>query len=437
MPTTIPSDPPAPGSLRILLLGSGAREASLATSLSASPLVSEIHLAPGNGSSIPKCTNHPSLTESNFPALVAHAKHASLNLLLPGSEAALVAGITDYFTLHAPSILTFGPTASAARLEGSKTFSKHFMHKHNIPTAKWASFDDLAEAEAYLDSVDYDVVIKADGLAAGKGVIIPRGKDEAKVAVKQMLQAKAFGAAGERVVVEELLTGEEVSVLSLCDGEGIVSFPAAQDHKRIWEGDRGPNTGGMGTYAPTPFATGDVMGVVEREVLQPTLQGMKRDGSPFRGCLFTGLMLTDQGPRVLEYNVRFGDPETQSVLALLEGDFAKLVWECCVGGLGKGLRVLDQAACTVVIAAGGYPGVYAKGKRISIEEPKEEGVYVFHAGTKIDQDGRLVTNGGRVISVTARGETLERAVAKAYRAVKGIRFEGMQYRKDIAARALK
>lgn len=323
-------------------------------------------------------------------------------------------------------------------MEGSKTFSKDFMARHSIPTARYANFSSHTPASAHLDSTTYPVVIKADGLAAGKGVIIPTSKAEGQQALRDIMLTREFGAAGDSVVIEELLEGDEISILSLSDGETVLSLPPAQDHKRIGDGDTGPNTGGMGTYAPAPIATAAVLEEIERTVLRPTIQGMKAEGFPFRGCLFTGLMLTSEGPRVLEYNVRFGDPESQSCLPLLQSDLADLMVACCEGTLStKTLAIAPLSACTVVVAAGGYPGAYAKGSAMEIEEPREEGMFLFHAGTSKGEHGAVKTSGGRVIAATATGMTLKEAAEKAYRGVKLIKFEGMQHRRDIAYRALR
>ena len=367
-----------------------------------------------------------------------YAKDNDLNFFVPGPEAPLVAGIVDYFQQHAPEIRCFGPSKAAAQMEGSKTFSKDFMQRHSIPTARYENFNDYELAKKHLDIVDYNVVIKADGLAAGKGVIIPTSKDEAQAALKEIMLDKEFGSAGNSVVIEECLEGDEISILSLSDGKTILSLPPAQDHKRIGDGDTGPNTGGMGTYAPTPIATKELLQEIETMVLQPTIDGMKEEGFQFCGCLFTGLMLTKSGPRVLEYNVRFGDPESQSCLPLLESDLAQLMLAACNGTLAsQSLEIAPLSACTVVVAAGGYPGSYPKGTAMQVEEPAEDGMYIFHAGTTIGGEGQLKTSGGRVIAATATGSTLRDAVDRAYKGVKIIKFEGMQYRKDIAYRALR
>ncbi|GAB7362425.1 hypothetical protein MBLNU230_g2747t1 [Neophaeotheca triangularis] len=425
--------------LRILLVGNGGREHTLAWKLAQSERVESIHVVPGNGGTarVPKTTNHPTVSASDFPALVTHARTHNLNLLIPGPEAPLVAGITDTFTSQLPSCAVFGPSAAAARLEGSKTYAKNFMARHSIPTARYENFTDFESAAAHVEAVDYPVVIKADGLAGGKGVIIPQDKGEAKQALKDILLSREFGEAGDAVVVEELLVGEEVSILSLSDGRSLRSLPAAQDHKRIGDGDTGPNTGGMGTYAPTPLVSAEQLREIERFVLQPTIDGLRAEGMGFVGCLFTGFMMTKDGPRVLEYNVRFGDPETQSCLPLLESDLAELMVACCEGSLGgREMKVSGRSACTVVVAAEGYPGSYKKGTEMVVQEPSEEGVHVFHAGTD-EKGGKLVTTGGRVAAVTATGAGLKEAVDRCYANMGLVGFEGMQYRRDIAARALK
>ena len=349
-----------------------------------------------------------------------------------------MAGIVDYFNKHVPEVQCFGPSKAAARMEGSKTFSKDFMKRNSIPTARYENFDDYEAARQHLDSVDYNVVIKADGLAAGKGVIIPQSKDEAQAALKEIMLDKEFGSAGNSVVIEECLEGEEISILSLSDGSTILGLPPAQDHKRIGDGDTGPNTGGMGTYAPTPLASKEVLEEIEKTVLQPTISAMRKEDMPFVGCLFTGLMLTTAGPRVLEYNVRFGDPESQSCLPLLESDLAELMLACCDGDLAaKSLSIAPLSACSVVMAAGGYPGYYAKDTLMQVQKPgEEEGTYLFHAGTALEGDA-LKTSGGRVIAATATGKTLQEAVDKAYRCVELVRFDRMHFRKDIARRALR
>jgi phosphoribosylamine--glycine ligase/phosphoribosylformylglycinamidine cyclo-ligase len=426
-----------------LLVGNGGREHALAWKLSQSPKVSKIFVCPGNGgtSTLSKATNITSVSASDFGGLAKFAVENGVQLLIPGPEAPLVDGITDYFAQHAPEIKVFGPSKQAAVMEGSKTFSKDFMKRHNIPTAAYENFSSYDKAKEYLDKVweSYPVVLKADGLAAGKGVIIPTTKDEAHVALKEIMLDKAFGDAGNEVVIEEFLEGHEISILSFCDGKVGKSLPPAQDHKRIFDNDQGPNTGGMGTYAPAPtkIVSKEVLDEIDRTVLVPTLRGMSSEGYPFIGCLFSGYMITTNGPKVLEYNVRFGDPETQSLLQLLESDLAEVMLACAEGRLANvELKVSEKSAATVVIAAGGYPDSYKKGTEMT-NTPTPEDVVLFHAGTTTSADGKLVTSGGRVIASSAVAGDLKTAIAKAYEGVSSVKFEGMQYRKDIGARALR
>lgn len=385
---------------------------------------------------MPKVTNVSDISAEDFPALLNFANESNVGLVIPGPEAPLVAGVVDFFAEHAPDIRCFGPSKAAARMEGSKTFSKDFMKKYNIPTAAYENFSSYEEASKYLDAVDHDVVIKANGLAAGKGVMIPKTKQEAHAALKEIMLDREFGAAGDKVVIEEFLEGDEISILSFSDGHNIKSLPPAQDHKRIGDGDTGPNTGGMGTYAPTPAATQAQLEEIHRTTLEPTINGMRQEGYQFVGCLFTGFMITKKGPKVLEYNVRFGDPETQSLLPLLKSDLAGIMMACTQNSLDKvELEISKEHAATVVVAAGGYPGSYPKGTPMTLDKTPK-GVYLFHAGTAI-KNGQLQTSGGRVIAATSTGATLKEAVASAYEGVKCIQFEGMQFRKDIAARALR
>lgn len=426
-------------SLRILLVGNGGREHALAWKLAQSPHVESIIAVPGNGGTagVPKVTNNTALEADDFPALVEFAKKNNINLVVPGPEAPLVAGIEGYF--RDASIPVFGPSKEAARMEGSKTFSKDFMKKHNIPTAAYENFSDFAKASEYIKTVKHNVVIKATGLAAGKGVLLPRTKEEAVQGLKEIMQDKAFGSAGDEVVIEEFLVGDELSILSFCDGTTIKSLPAAQDHKQIGEGDTGLNTGGMGCYAPTKLATPELLARVEREILQPTIDGMREDGFPFKGCLFTGLMIAPDGtPKVLEYNVRFGDPETQTVLPLLESDLAKIMY-ACAGPIpyleDVPVKISNKFSTTVVVAAPGYPNDYPKGIPMQVSSASQD-ITIFHAGTKLS-DEKLVTAGGRVIAANAVDNSLRAAVDKAYEGVKLINFDGMYYRKDIAHRAFR
>ncbi|GAP87463.2 putative phosphoribosylformylglycinamidine cyclo-ligase protein [Rosellinia necatrix] len=428
-----------PRPLRVLLIGNGGREHAIAWKLSQSPLVESIIAVPGNGgtATCPKTSNNASVSAEDFPALLELARKDGINFVIPGPEAPLVAGAVDFF--EDAGIRCFGPSKAAAYMEGSKTFSKDFMKKHNIPTAAYENFSDYEKARQYLDSVQHDVVIKASGLAAGKGVIIPTTKGEAHRGLKDIMQDREFGAAGDEVVIEEFLTGDELSILTFSDGYTIRSLPPAQDHKRIGEGDTGLNTGGMGCYAPTNIATPELVAQIDRDIIQPTIDGMRKDEIPFKGVLFTGLMITSSGPKVLEYNVRFGDPETQTVLPLLsdDTDLAKVMLACSKGHLDSvSIKIKDEFSATVVAAAGGYPESYTKGDEITVQTPPS-GVNIFHAGTKLT-GGKLQTAGGRVIAASATAkESLRAAVDKAYEGVKHIHFDGMYYRKDIAHRAFK
>jgi phosphoribosylamine--glycine ligase len=334
----------------------------------------------------------------------------------------------------------FGPSRAAARLEEDKAFARKFMERQDIPRPDFVVFEELSEALAYLDDLpEGPVVVKASGLAAGKGSIVCENRKQAGQALEQLMGLKVFGSAGEKVVIEEFMDGEEASILALCDGENALYLVSSQDHKRALDGDRGPNTGGMGAYAPAPVVTADIQEAVDRRIVGPTLEGLAETGTPYRGCLYVGLMIRDGEPRVVEYNCRFGDPETQAVLPLLENDLYSLLYASATGSLrGEQVRVAEGAACCVVMASGGYPDRYQKGKVIrGIEEAQDlEGVYVFHAGTRRDQSGRVLTAGGRVLGVTGTGATIREAVATAYRGVERIDFEASQYRRDIGYRAV-
>ncbi|KAF7505801.1 hypothetical protein GJ744_000472 [Endocarpon pusillum] len=431
--------------LRILVIGSGGREHALARTLSHSPSVDIVHVCPGNGgTALSSSTSDDDSAVLNFDipvddftSLVSHAKKHGINLVVPGPEAPLVAGICSYF--QAVGIRCFGPSRAAARMEGSKAHAKEFMQRHGIPTASFRNLADYEEARRYLDGVGHQVVIKADGLAAGKGVMIPKSRDEAQKALKAIMLDRQFGTAGDEVVIEEFLEGEELSVLTFSDGYTIKSLPPAQDHKRIFDGDTGPNTGGMGCYAPTKVASMELMAEINRTILQPTIDCMRREGTPFVGLLFTGLMVTKSGPKVIEYNVRFGDPEIQTLLPLLskDTDLARVMLACTEHWLdGVELKVEPKFSATVVASAEGYPGSYVKHRPMRFD-PVPKDTYIFHAGTELDKNKKLVTVGGRVIAATATAASLEEAVAKAYRGIKTVHFEGMHYRTDIAHRALK
>lgn len=430
-------------SLNLLVLGNGGREHALIWKLSQSKSVSHIFVAPGNGgtSTLSNVTNVDlQLKVDNFDHLKSFAIKENINLVIPGPEQPLVDGITDIFTNI--GIPVFGPSFKAAQLEGSKAFSKLFMERHNIPTAKFFTTDNYDKAVEHIHEIDYDVVIKADGIAAGKGVLIPKDKDEALAALKTIMINKQFGDAGNKVVIEEFLQGQEVSILTISDGYSYYNLPAAQDHKRIGENDTGLNTGGMGAYAPAPVATVKILNQIDKQVIKPTIDGLRKDRLPFVGVLFTGFIITANGPKVLEYNVRFGDPETQTVLPLLtvDTDLAEVFLAAAEHRLDSvDINIKDGAfATTVVLAAGGYPESYNKGDEITINTEKlPTESYIFHAGTSISKDNKLVTNGGRVIAATAVSNTLKASVDKAYEAVNCIKFKNAVFRKDIAHRAFK
>ncbi|KAJ5921503.1 hypothetical protein N7454_006345 [Penicillium verhagenii] len=424
--------------LRILIVGNGGREHAFAWKLSQSPLVDIVYVAPGNGGTglgASKITN-ANVKGDDYPGLVAFAQKNGVNLVVPGPEAPLVDGIQGYF--QAVGIRCFGPSKAAARMEGSKTFSKDFMQRHNIPTAAFGNFSDYESACRYLDSVSHNVVIKASGLAGGKGVALPTTKEEAHQALREMMLDHQFGDAGDEVVIEEYLEGDELSILTFSDGYTIRSLPPAQDHKRIFDGDKGPNTGGMGCYAPTRIAPKEVRDEIDRTIIQPSIDGMRKDGFPFVGILFTGLMMTKDGPKVLEYNVRGGDPETQTLLPLLSADtdLAQIMVACADHWLdGVSIKIEPNFSTTVIGVAGGYPGSYAKGTPITLS-PAPEGTLIFHAGTALSGN-ELQTAGGRVIAATATASTLEEAVKKSYEGISTVQFDGMFYRKDIAHRAFR
>lgn len=421
--------------MKILVVGSGGREHALAWRLARSPSAREVLAAPGNPGieSVAKCFP---VAADDFSGLLRLVAEEKVDFTVVGPEAQYAAGIVDKFAKEKRFI--FGPTAAAARLESSKAFAKRLMAKHKIPTAEFRVFDHVEQALGYVAAAVPPLVVKADGLAAGKGVTVCRTTEEAVEAVKGAMERRSFGDSGARVVVEECLTGPEVSVMALTDGERILAFPPAQDHKRVGDGDTGPNTGGMGAFCPVPAVGEDLLRRIETEILVPIVHAMKREGHPFSGLLYAGLMLTPSGPKVIEFNVRFGDPETQVLLPLVEGDFAALLAGVARGRLEPGdFAVASRAAACVVAASGGYPGPFRKGEPIAGLEDLdgEKDVLVFHAGTARDKDGRIVTAGGRVLGITATGSDVRSARDRAYRAAERIRFAGMHYRKDIAARA--
>lgn len=420
---------------KVLVVGGGGREHAICWKLSQSPRVGQLYCAPGNAgiSQVAECV---SISAEDLPGICAFAEEKNIDLAVIGPEVPLSMGITD--RLEAAGISTFGPNQKCARLEGSKAFTKAFLKRHGIPTADYREFTQIEEVKKALGLFGYPMVLKADGLAAGKGVVIAQNREEAEKAVEELMEDRVFGAAGDRVVVEEFLTGVEASVLCFVDHHTIVPMESAQDYKRIFDGDQGPNTGGMGTYSPSLLFTPKLEQQVREQILEPALKGFQQDGLDFKGVLFVGLMLTEEGPKVIEFNNRFGDPETQSVLVRMETDLLDVFEAVVQNRLAKQeIRWKDQRAVCVVLASGGYPGSYEKGKIISGLDQVEEGVTVFHAGTRwgaLDpKTGKpaVLTDGGRVLGVTAMGDTHEQARAAAFRGVEHIRFSGMQYREDI------
>ena len=424
--------------MKVLLVGGGGREAAFAWAFRRSPLLTELACAPGNAG-IERHARRVRLAPEDTEALVTHAIAEAYDLVVIGPEAPLVSGLAD--RLREAGLDTFGPSAAAAMIEGSKAFSKEFMARHGIPTAAFRVFEDAAEASRYLLSNEaaYPLVVKADGLAAGKGVVIAQDPASAVDTAKHMISDGAFGAAGRRIVVEELLQGREASFFVLADGTTSLELASCQDYKRAENADSGPNTGGMGTYSPSVWLDDATTRILRETVVRPTVRGLAAEGRPFRGVLFIGVMLTDAGPKVLEYNARFGDPETQVLVPRLEGDWLAVLRACSRGELaGVSLRWRDGAAVCVVMSSGGYPGAYAKGIPIEGLDDAERlaDVMVFHAGTERDASGRLVTAGGRVLGVTAIGRDLAAARDRAYEAVACVRWTGEHHRLDIAADAI-
>lgn len=421
--------------MKVLIVGSGGREHAIAWKVAKSPKVDKIYCAPGNAG-IAEFAECVPIGAMEFDKMAAFAKEHQVDLTVIGMDDPLVGGIVDVFEKE--GLRVFGPRKNAAILEGSKAFSKDLMKKYKIPTAGYETFDTPEAALLYLETAEMPIVLKADGLALGKGVLICNTREEAKDGVKTLMLDKQFGSAGDRIVVEEFMTGREVSVLSFVDGDTIRIMTSAQDHKRAKNGDQGLNTGGMGTFSPSPFYTEEVDEFCRKYVYQATVDAMKAEGRPFKGIIFFGLMLTEKGPKVLEYNARFGDPETQVVLPRMKNDIVE-VFEACVDGTLDQIQLEfeDNAAVCVVLASDGYPEAYEKGYPIrGFENFKDhDGYYVFHAGTKFDGEGRIVTNGGRVLGVTAKGENLKLARENAYRATEWIEF-GNKYMRDDIGKAI-
>lgn len=420
--------------MKVLVVGGGGREHALAWKIAADSVQPELFCAPGNAGTEQLGINLPIKAE-DIEGLLAWAQEKRPDLTVVGPEAPLCAGLVDRFA--AAGLKVFGPGEAAARIEGSKVFAKEVMLAAGVPTAPAQVFADADAAVQYIRAHGAPVVVKADGLAAGKGVTVCHSVEEAEAAVRACMIERVFGAAGERILVEECLEGEEASILALVDGEQVVLLASSQDHKRVFDGDRGPNTGGMGAYSPAPVVE-PFLEQIKEDIFKPTIAELERRGIDYRGVLYAGLMITPDGPYVLEFNCRFGDPETQAIIPRWEGDILPALWACVEGNLRSDMVGWKPESCvTVVIASGGYPGKYEKGKEIQgiAEAEKLEGVIVFHAGTTM-KNGVLVTAGGRVLGVTALGRDLESAVERAYEAVSRISFEDMHYRKDIACRAL-
>ena len=424
--------------MRILLIGGGGREHALAWKLAQSDKVEKIFAAPGNpGIAMLKKCSCIDLKLDDLEKVADYAEEESIDLTVVGPEATLVAGIADVFKRR--GLPVFGPSKAAAQLEGSKAFSKELMAKYNIPTAFFKICEDMETAKAYVKEKGAPIVVKADGLAAGKGVVVAMTEEEALEAIEEMMGDHKFGNAGARVVLEEYMEGEEASLLAFTDGKTVVPMLAAQDHKRIFDNDQGPNTGGMGTYAPAPVMTDILRLKATERILKPVVAAMAKEGTPYQGCLYAGLMIKDDVIKVVEFNCRFGDPETQVVLLLLESDLAEIMLACATGTLDQAdVAWSDKAAVCVVMASGGYPESYETGKVITglAEADAQENTVVFHAGTK-NAAGSIVTAGGRVLGVTAVDDNIRAARDRAYAAVENIKFDGAFYRKDIAWRALK
>lgn len=414
--------------MRILVVGGGGREHAICWKLNNESNVEKIYCAPGNAgiSNVAECID---IGDSDIENLLKFAKENQIDLTIVGPEIPLVAGIVDAFEKEGLKI--FGPNKKCAQLEGSKSFSKDFMIRHNLPTAKYKEYTDLDEAISEIDSFGYPVVIKADGLAAGKGVVIPENREDAITTLKEMMSDKKFGKAGDKIVVEEFLNGIETSILAFVDNDTIVPMVSSKDHKKVFEGEAGLNTGGMGTFSPSEIYTDELAKEVQEKILDKTLEGFKKDNLNYKGILFVGLMITEDGPKILEYNVRFGDPETQSVLFRLDTDLNKIISAILDNNL-KNIEInysKEEAIC-VMLTSGGYPESYEKGKVISGLENLDSDIVVFHSGTKFDNEN-IVTNGGRVIGITAKGKSVKEAGEKVYENIKKINFEKMHYRKDI------
>ena len=415
--------------MKVLVVGSGGREHAICWKLAQSPKVTQLYCAPGNGG-IAKLAQCVSIKATDVDTMVAWAKENAMDFVVVAPDDPLALGMVD--ALEAAGIPAFGPRKNAAIIEASKAFSKELMKKYHIPTAKYETFTDMDAAMAYVDSQGAPIVVKADGLALGKGVTVAATVDEAKDAIRDMMEGGKFGASGATVVIEECMTGPEVTVLAFCDGEHVVPMPSSQDHKRAFDGNQGPNTGGMGAISPSPNYTPEIAKRCMEEIFLPTVAALKAEGRPFQGVLYFGLMLTPEGPKVVEYNARFGDPECQAVLSLLDSDLMDIFLACRSGTLNElNLCWKDQAACCLVLASGGYPVSYQSGYPITGLEAAEQAAVVFHAGTKVNDAGQICTAGGRVLGVTATAPTLDAAIDAAYAAAEHISFTDMHFRHDI------
>lgn len=424
--------------MKLLLIGSGGREHALAWKLAQSPLVETLHCAPGNAG-IAQVADIVDIKADDIIGLLALAQREAYDFVVVGPEQPLALGIVDAF--EEMGVKTFGPTEAAAQLESSKAFTKTLCDKYNIPTAAYGVFTEIKDAKAFLKTMKAPYVLKADGLAAGKGVVIPETLKDAEAELEEFFSGK-FGEASKKVLIEEFMHGQEASFFAICDGETAFPLIAAQDHKRAFDGDKGPNTGGMGAYSPAPVFTDEMMATVMKDIIHPTIYGMAKDGHPFKGVLFAGLMLTDEGPKLIEYNARFGDPECQVIMRRLQSDLLPILIAAQAGALDTidSAAWFEEPVANVVLAAKGYPGAYEKGTVIEGVEAANEkdGIVIFHAGTRRGTNcGKLKANGGRVLNVTASGETLKEAVDKAYAAVEEIKWADKQFRTDIAHHALK
>lgn len=422
--------------MNVLVIGQGGREHALVWKLKQSPRVSNVYCAPGNGGTANLAENVP-LKETQIEELIQFAKEAEIDFTIVGPENPLLDGIVDAF--EAAGLTIYGPRKNAAIIEGSKSFAKDLMKKYNIPTGAYEVFTDEAKALAYLDQQSAPIVVKADGLAAGKGVVVAQTIEEAKQAVREMMSEGRFGEAGSQVVIEEFLSGEELTLMAFVDGEVVIPMVPAQDHKAVFDGDKGPNTGGMGAYSPVPHMDAKQVQQAVETILKPTAKALVAEGRPFSGILYAGLMMTSDGPKVIEFNARFGDPETQVVLPRLKTDLLEIMEATHTHTLDQvQIEWTEDAAVTVVLASAGYPGDYEKGKVITGTEAyaNSPDIAIFQAGT-VDENGQLKTSGGRVLAVTSLSSDLKAAQEKAYQAVQSIHFEGMHYRKDIAAKAFR